>query len=211
MSPKKKFYETAAAALIKNLEKRGMEGYYVDNVQDAVQKAISFVPEGSSVSWGGSMTITDSGLIDTLKTGNYTVLDRAVPQTAEEKRAFWGKVATCDYYFMSSNAITMNGELLNIDGMGNRVASLIWGPEHVIIIAGMNKVVDNIETAYHRARNIAAPMNTQRLERTTPCTQTGRCMDCLHPECICSQFVVTRRNMMEGRIKIILVGEELGY
>ena len=211
MTPRKKFYEAAAETLIKNLDKRGMEAYYVDNAEDALNMALRFVTPGSSVSWGGSMTITDMGLIDALKAGDYVVLDRTVPKTAEEKREFFGKVAMCDYYFMSTNAITMDGELLNIDGMGNRVASLIWGPENVIIVAGMNKVVDNIDAAVDRARNIAAPINTIRLDRKTPCTQTGRCMDCMSPECICSQFVVTRRSMPAGRIKIILVGEELGY
>ena len=211
MSPKKKFYETAAETLIKNLDKRGMEAYYVDNAEDALNMALRFVTPGSSVSWGGSMTITDIGLIDALKVGDYTVLDRMAPMSDEEKRELYGKVAICDYYFMSSNAITMDGELVNIDGIGNRVASLIFGPANVIIIAGMNKVVDNVDAAIDRARNTAAPINTIRLNRKTPCTQTGRCMDCMSPECICNQFVVTRRSMPAGRIKIILVGEELGY
>ena len=211
MSPKKKFYETAAETLIKNLNKRGMEGYYVDNGKEAVEKALSLTAPGSSVSWGGSMTITDIGLIDALKAGDYTVLDRTVPKTDEEKREFFGKVNMCDYYFMSTNAITMDGELLNIDGTGNRVASLIFGPANVVIVAGMNKVVDNVDTALDRARNTAAPMNTMRLDRSTPCTKTGRCMDCMSPECICNQFVVTRGCRPVGRIKVILVGEELGY
>ena len=211
MSPKKKFYETAAETLIKNLNKRGMEGYYVDNGKEAVEKALSLTTPGSSVSWGGSMTITDIGLIDALKAGDYTVLDRTVPKTDEEKREFFGKVNMCDYYFMSTNAITMDGELLNIDGTGNRVASLIFGPANVVIVAGMNKVVDNVDAALDRARNTAAPMNTIRLDRSTPCTKTGRCMDCMSPECICNQFVVTRGCRPVGRIKVILVGEELGY
>ena len=211
MSPKKKFYETAAETLIKNLNKRGMDGYYVDNGKEAVEKALSLTTPGSSVSWGGSMTITDIGLIDALKAGDYTVLDRTVPKTDEEKREFFGKVNMCDYYFMSTNAITMDGELLNIDGTGNRVASLIFGPANVVIVAGMNKVVDNVDTALDRARNTAAPMNTIRLDRSTPCTKTGRCMDCMSPECICNQFVVTRGCRPVGRIKVILVGEELGY
>ena len=211
MTPRKKYYEAAAATLIKNLEKRGMEAYYVDNSEEALQKALSLTAPGSSVSWGGSMTITDMGLIDALKAGDYVVLDRTVPKTDEEKREFFGKVNMCDFYFMSSNAITMDGELLNIDGIGNRVASLIFGPSNVIIVAGMNKVVDNIESAVDRARNTAAPINTMRLDRKTPCTQTGRCMDCMSPDCICNQFVVTRRSAPAGRIKVILVGEELGY
>lgn len=211
MNPKKKFYETAAETLIKNLDKRGMEAYYVDNKDDALKMALRFVTPGSSVSWGGSMSINEIGLIPALKAWDCTVLDRTVPKTEEEKKDFFGKVAVCDYYFMSTNAITMDGELVNIDGTGNRVASLIFGPSNVVIIAGMNKVADNLESAVDRARNTAAPMNTIRLDRKTPCTQVGRCMDCMSPDCICNQFVVTRRSAPAGRIKIILVGEELGY
>lgn len=211
MNPKKKFYETAAETLIKNLDKRGMEAYYVDNKDDALKMALRFVTPGSSVSWGGSMSINEIGLIPALKAWDCTVLDRTVPKTEEEKKDFFGKVAVCDYYFMSTNAITMDGELVNIDGTGNRVASLIFGPSNVVIIAGMNKVADNLESAVDRARNTAATMNTIRLDRKTPCTQVGRCMDCMSPDCICNQFVVTRRSAPAGRIKIILVGEELGY
>ena len=211
MNPKKKFYETAAETLIKNLDKRGMEAYYVDNKDDALKMALRFVTPGSSVSWGGSMSINEIGLIPALKAWDCTVLDRTVPKTEEEKKEIFGKVAVCDYYFMSTNAITMDGELVNIDGTGNRVASLIFGPSNVVIIAGMNKVADNLESAVDRARNTAAPMNTIRLDRKTPCTQVGRCMDCMSPDCICNQFVVTRRSTPAGRIKIILVGEELGY
>ena len=211
MNPKKKFYETAAETLIKNLDKRGMEAYYVDNKDDALKMALRFVTPGSSVSWGGSISINEIGLIPALKAWDCTVLDRTVPKTEEEKKEFFGKVAVCDYYFMSTNAITMDGELVNIDGTGNRVASLIFGPSNVVIIAGMNKVADNLESAVDRARNTAAPMNTIRLDRKTPCTQVGRCMDCMSPDCICNQFVVTRRSAPAGRIKIILVGEELGY
>lgn len=211
MNPKKKFYETAAETLIKNLDKRGMEAYYVDNKDDALKMALRFVTPGSNVSWGGSMSINEIGLIPALKAWDCTVLDRTVPKTEEEKKEFFGKVAVCDYYFMSTNAITMDGELVNIDGTGNRVASLIFGPSNVVIIAGMNKVADNLESAVDRARNTAAPMNTIRLDRKTPCTQVGRCMDCMSPDCICNQFVVTRRSAPAGRIKIILVGEELGY
>ena len=211
MNPKKKFYETAAETLIKNLDKRGMEAYYVDNKDDALKMALRFVTPGSSVSWGGSMSINEIGLIPALKAWDCTVLDRTVPKSEEEKKEFFGKVAVCDYYFMSTNAITMDGELVNIDGTGNRVASLIFGPSNVVIIAGMNKVADNLESAVDRARNTAAPMNTIRLDRKTPCTQVGRCMDCMSPDCICNQFVVTRRSAPAGRIKIILVGEELGY
>lgn len=128
MNPKKKFYETAAETLIKNLDKRGMEAYYVDNGEEALKMALRFVTPGASVSWGGSMSINEIGLIPALKASDCVVLDRTVPKTDEEKKEFFGKVATCDYYFMSTNALTMDGELVNIDGTGNRVASLIFGP-----------------------------------------------------------------------------------
>ena len=211
MNPKKKFYETAAETLSKNLDKRGMEAYYVDNGEEALKMALRFVTPGSSVSWGGSMSINEIGLIPALKASDCVVLDRTVPKTDEEKKEFFSKVAVCDYYFMSTNALTMGGELVNIDGNGNRVASLIFGPSNVIVIAGMNKVTDNLEAAIARARNTAAPMNTIRLDKNTPCTQVGRCCNCMSTDCICNQFVVTRRSAPAGRIKIILVGEELGY
>lgn len=211
MNPKKKFYEAAAETLIKNLDRRGMEAYYVDNSDEALNMALRFVTPGSSVSWGGSVSINEIGLNPALKASDCVVLDRTVPKTDEEKKEFYSKVAVCDYYFMSTNAITMAGELVNIDGNGNRVASLIFGPSNVIIIAGMNKVTDNIDAAIARARNTAAPMNTIRLNRDTPCTELGHCCNCMKPDCICNQFVVTRRSGQEGRIKIILVGEELGY
>ena len=167
MNPKKKFYETAAETLIKNLDKRGMEAYYVDNGEDALKMALRFVTPGSSVSWGGSVSINEIGLIPALKASDCVVLDRTVPKTEDEKREFYSKVAGCDYYFMSTNALTMDGELVNIDGVGNRTASLIFGPANVIIIAGMNKVTNSIEAAVERARNTAAPMNTACLLYTS--------------------------------------------
>ena len=116
-----------------------------------------------------------------------------------------------DYFLMSTNAITMDGELVNIDGRSNRVSCLCWGPQNVIIIAGMNKVALDVESALKRVRNFAAPPNAVRLNKNTPCAQTGKCADCYSPDCICSQIVITRRSSTPNRIKVILVGEELGY
>ena len=121
------------------------------------------------------------------------------------------KAVLSDYYLMSTNAITMDGELINIDGNGNRVACLIHGPKHIIIVAGMNKVVSDVEAGYARVRDIATPANTKRLNKNTPCFHTGRCGDCLSPECICNQVVITRRSGHPGRIKVFLVAEDLGY
>ena len=210
LSPKKINAQNLAETVIRNLSKRQIAGYYAQDKDEALEIACRFLQPGSSVSWGGSMTLNEIGLIDALKDSDCTVLDRTVP-APEDMAEFYGKVAACDYYFMSTNAMTIDGQLVNIDGNGNRVASLIHGPKNVIIIAGINKVVSDIPSAFKRARDISAPANTVRLNKNTPCTHVGHCCDCSSPDCICNQFVITRRSGIPDRIKVILVGEELGY
>ena len=202
-----------AQTIIKGLEKRNMEGVFCETKEDALAKALSYIEEGSSVTWGGSMSISEIGLIDAVKNGNYELIDRSVAQKYDEQREICSKAVLADYYLMSSNAITLDGELINIDGTGNRVACLTYGPKNVIMIVGMNKVVNDVEDGIKRVRNFASPPNTLRLGLKTPCSMTGRCGDCYGDTCICSQIVVTRRQSaaMRGRIKIILVGESLGY
>lgn len=209
---RKSYYENAAKTVIANLKKRHMEGYYVSTAEEAKLLALSLMPEGSSVAWGGSMTCTGIGLIDAVKAGNYDVIDRADASrgTREKYQEIYGKICTCDFFLMGTNALTLDGELVNVDGTGNRVAFLCFGPENVIVVTGMNKVVKTREEAVDRARNVAAPINTVRLERKTPCTVTGKCEDCCSPDCICAQIVITRQSK-NGRIKVILVGEELGF
>ena len=171
-----------------------------------------FLTPDCSVSWGGSETLKEIGLIDDLaESEDYIIYDRTTARTPEEKREMYGKIVMSDYYFMSTNAITLDGELINIDGNGNRVACLCNGPEHVIIITGMNKVVDSVESGIARVRNIAAPPNAIRLGLNTPCAELGRCGNCLSEDCICDQIVITRKSRTQGRIKVLLVGEELGY
>ena len=211
MTPKQIYYENAAATIIKGLEKRQMEGYYCPDRTSAVAKALELMPEGSSIAWGGSMSLHESGLMEAVCHGPYKIIDRESAKTPEEQRQLYGKIACCDYFLMRTNAITMDGELVNIDGRGNRVAFLCYGPQNVIILAGMNKVVTDVDAGLKRVRNTATPPNTVRLHKKTPCAVTGRCGDCFSPDCICSQFVVTRRSGIPGRIKVILVGEELGY
>ena len=211
MSPKAIANQNLANTIIKNMAKKNMEGYYCATSAEAVEKALSLMPEGSSVTWGGSMSVIECGLMDAIQQKNYELIDRDVAKTPQEVREMYARQVMADYYLMSTNAITMNGELVNIDGRANRVSCLCWGPQNVIIIAGMNKVATDVEDAIKRARNIAAPANTVRLNRNTPCTQTGKCENCYSPDCICSQFVVTRRSGVPNRIKVILVGEELGY
>lgn len=188
-----------------------MEGYFCETCEDAVKKALELMPEGSVISWGGSMSISECGLMDALKKHSYTLIDRASAATEQEKREIYARTVMADYYLMSTNAITMDGELVNIDGFGNRVACLCSGPQNVIIIAGMNKVVNSVEAGIARIRTKAAPPNTTRLNKNTPCAKTGVCKNCFSPDCICSQTVITRRSGIPGRIKILLVNEDLGF
>ena len=211
MSPKEIANQNLANTMIKNMAKKNLEGYYCATSAEAVEKALSLMPEGASVTWGGSMTLTECGLMDALRTANYEIIDRDTAKTPEEARVMYSKQVMADYFLMSTNAITIDGELVNIDGRSNRVSCLCWGPQNVIIIAGMNKVVPDVESAIKRVRNMAAPANCVRLNKNTPCAQTGKCGDCYSQESICSQVLITRRSSAPNRIKVILVGEELGY
>lgn len=205
--------ELKANTIIKNLKKRNMDGVYCPTKEEALEKALSYMEEGSVVSWGGSMSVEEIGLKDAVVSGNYQVIDRSVAKNFEEQRVIFSKAALADYYLMSTNAVTLDGELINIDGTGNRVAALCYGPKHIIMIVGMNKVVNNVEDGVSRIRNTASAPNCIRLGLETPCSLTGRCGDCYGDSCICSDIVITRRQSaaMKDRIKVIFVGENLGY
>lgn len=208
----KKTYEIQAATIIKALEKRNMKGYYCPDCASAIKLAGELIPEGASVSFGGSMSLGESGVMDMLRSRtDIRLLDRSKAKTPEETKQLYHDALSSDVYFMSSNAITLDGELVNIDGTGNRVAALIYGPERVVLIVGMNKVVPTVEDGIRRVHNIATPANCIRLNRQTPCAATGVCHDCLSPDCVCSQTVITRRSGAPERICVILVGEALGY
>ncbi len=211
MSPLNQHYETMAASIIKGLEKRGMEGYYFATSQEAVEKIMSLIPAHSSVSWGGSATLTQTGMMDALASADLELIDRMASSSPEERKGLERKAFSANYYFMSTNAITTDGELVNIDGNGNRVAALIYGPDHVFILAGMNKVAADVETAISRVHTQAAPPNAVRLGLRTPCSQTGICKNCISPDCICAHTVITRFNRSAGRIKVFLIGETLGF
>ena len=211
MGYKSESYENQAKTIIKNLKKRNMIGYYCETGKEALDLVKSILPKGSLVTNGGSETLVETGIMDLLRSGEYEYIDRKSAKTPEESRALYGRIVTADYYLMSTNAITKEGELINVDGVGNRVACLINGPEHVLIITGMNKVVTTVEDGIRRVRNIAAPPNSIRIGSKTPCSVTGLCSDCQSDDCICSQTVITRRSMKPGRITVILVGEEYGF
>lgn len=212
MNPKKMHYETLANTVIKNLAKRRMEGCYCATIEEAEKKAFSYLTPGCTISFGGSVTLEETGMLTALRHDpDIHLMDRTTANSPEEIQKLYHDALSADFYFMSTNAITVEGELVNIDGTGNRVAALIYGPQNVIIMAGMNKVSSNIQEALCRIRNTATPINCKRLEKKTPCSATGVCADCLSPDCICNQIVVTRNSRIENRIKVILIGEELGY
>ena len=201
-----------AESIISALEKRNMTAYYFEDMEVCRQKVLELVPAGSVISWGGSMSIHECGIPQALKDrGDCEILDRSTYITTEQQKEFAVKTFQCNYYLMSTNAITLDGELVNIDGYGNRVASLIYGPEHVIVVTGMNKVVSDVKQGFDRVRNIASPPNTIRLNKNTPCSKTGKCGNCMSPDCICNQIVVTRRSRDKERIIVLLVNENLGF
>ena len=165
MNNLQKAFSVAAPSIIAGLEKRNMEGYYFESCEEMVQKILSMLPENSSVAWGGSESFTESGMLTALQNGNYQLIDRAAAVTTEEKRKLYSRTVMADAYFMSSNAITYDGILLNIDGSGNRLACLMHGPKEVFVIVGMNKFTKTVEAGIERIRNLASPANVQRLDR----------------------------------------------
>ncbi|WMI81994.1 lactate utilization protein [Anaerotignum sp. MB30-C6] len=210
-TPVEKRNETLGKALVAKLETRHFEAYYCPTAKEAIEKALSLVPEKSSVSWGGSMSIRDMGLTKAFHDGNFEVIDRDLAKSPEEMGDLHRQALLTDYFITSTNAISKDGILVNIDGTGNRVAALCFGPKNVIVICGINKVAPDLDCAVARARNVAAPINAFRFMGKTPCVSTGSCHNCTSPDCICSQVVITRTSRPEKRIKVILVGEELGY
>ena len=208
--PKQTYYEMRAQVLIKNFQQRGFEAYYCPDKASALTKALELIPEGVTVGWGGALSAQQIGLMDAVKTGNYNVIDRDTAQDAQERVMLMKKCLTADVFLSGANAISIDGQMVNIDGTGNRVAPIIFGPKSVLVIAGMNKVSDSLEDAITRARTVAAPMNQQRFTSPNPCGVTGICADCKSETCICNHIVITRHCRPVGRIKFIIVGEELG-
>lgn len=211
MTSKQTFYENQAKSIIHKLEARKMEGYYCPDKESAKAKVLELIgPNKKVVTYGGSMSLDEIGVKESVEEAGHDLLRREKYVTPEEKRECFAKQTLADVFMMSTNAITLDGELVNIDGSGNRVACLSFGPNEVIVVAGMNKVVSNVEEGIARSRNFAAPPNTVRLGCDTPCAKIGQCGNCLN-DTICCQIVVTRASRVPGRIKVILVGEELGY
>jgi L-lactate utilization protein LutB len=211
MTPRKQRNELLAQKLIKNLSRRNIAAYYCPTGEEAVKKVLSLIRDGSSVTWGGSMTVRDLGIPTELrKRGTLEVLDRDLAETTEQKQAIYLRAFTADVYLTSANAISEDGVMVNIDGNGNRVAAITWGPKQVIFVIGLNKVVPTVEAALARARGTAAPINSQRFSIQTPCKIDGICHNCNSPSSICN-YVHFLRNSPQGRHIVVLVGENLGY
>ena len=206
----KKYYDKRGQLLVTNLKSRHFDAWYCEDSASALAKALELIPKGSSVCWGGAMSAQQIGLIDALKGGDYRAIDRDKGKDLAERTAIMKQGLSADVFVTGANGLSMDGQMVNIDGNGNRVGPIVYGPDSIIVIAGMNKVCDTVEDAVTRARTVAAPMNKQRFPNQTPCEVTGKCADCKAEGCICNQILITRHCRPAGRIKFIIVGEELG-
>ena len=212
MTPIEERNQKLAQQLIKQLNRRHIEAFYCPTGKEAVNKVSELIADGSTVTWGGTATVRDLGIPAMLKNrGTLQVLDRDEVEPPEEKQEIYLKAFSADVYLTSANAISEDGVIVNIDGNGNRVAAISWGPKKVIFVIGLNKVAQTVEAALARARGIASPTNSQRFEMNTPCKIDGTCHNCNSPECICSYIHFLRNSRGGGRHIVVLVGENLGY
>jgi len=209
--------------VLKNLENNNIQAFYAENCKAAVEIVKTLIKEGDTVTMGGSMSVSQSGVRDLIAGGKYNFLDRTREGiTPEEIDELYRQTFFADAYFCSSNAVTENGELYNVDGNSNRVAAILYGPKSVIMIVGKNKIVKNIDEAINRVKTIAAPKNTQRLGKETYCRINGKCVSlnnddtymcdgCNGANRICRNYVICGPQRDKHRIKVILVNENLGY
>ena len=211
LTQRKMQYDKAGAKVAEALNKRYFEAYYCSDRAAALEKILELIPQDHVVSWGGTATVDELGVKEALRQRGQAVIDRDTAKDAQERQQMLKQALTCDTFLMSSNAISADGQLVNIDGTGNRVAALCFGPTQVVVVAGMNKVAGDLDGAMRRAREVAAPMNAQRFPLKTPCVANGLCGDCKGPDSICAQIVTTRLCKPAGRIKVVLVGEDLGF
>ena len=211
LTQRKMQYDKAGAKVAEALNKRYFEAYYCSDRAAALEKILELIPQDHVVSWGGAATVDELGVKEALRQRGQAVIDRDTAKDAQERQQMLKQALTCDTFLMGSIAISADGQLVNIDGTGNRVAALCFGPTQVVVVAGMNKVAGDLDGAMRRAREVAAPMNAQRFPLKTPCVANGLCGDCKGPDSICAQIVTTRLCKPAGRIKVVLVGEDLGF
>ena len=211
-SPLEIRYDKLGPRVVIALRSRFFEARYFSNEADAAEEILKMIPQTHLVSWGGSITAVGLGLQKNIKERGYQVIDRDMAANKEERTELMRKALLCDTYIAGINAISEDGQLVNLDGGGNRVAAMCYGPKQVILVAGMNKVVKDLDAAMVRVRTIAAPANMQRFPGThTPCADSGSCGNCCCQDSICSCLVVTRLCKPAGRIKVVLIGKDLGF
>lgn len=204
--------EKRIAKVIDKLDKNNMNGYYAKSKDEVIQIIQSLISEGEVVGCGGSMTLFEYGIIDHLRSGRYKFLDRYKDGLSKEDiKKVYRQAFFADAYLSSTNALTEDGELYNVDGNGNRVAAMLYGPDKVIVVCGYNKIVKNVGEAIERNKSIAAPANAIRLNKNTPCAKVGYCMECNSEERICCEYTLIKRQAVKGRIHVIIIGEVAGY
>ena len=211
LTQRKMQYDKAGPKVAEALNKRYFEAYYCSDRAEALEKILELIPQDHVVSWGGAATVDELGVKEALRQRGQAVIDRETAKDAQERQQMLKQALTCDTFLLGSNASSADVQLVNIDGTGNRVAALCFGPTQVVVVAGMNKVAGDLDGAMRRAREVAAPMNAQRFPLKTPCVANGLCGDCKGPDSICAQIVTTRLCKPAGRIKVVLVGEDLGF
>ncbi len=208
---KRAFQERQVQEVITALRKRRMEATFVPNKEEALKTVLSLIPKGAKVGYGGSLTLDELGIKEALKKGKYQWVDRGRPGISEEELfGLRRESLLTDVFLCSTNALTRDGKMVNIDGIGNRLAALTFGPKKIIVVAGINKIVDNLERGLDRVRNYAAPLHARRRGWNLPCATTGRCVDCRSPRRICGTVTVTEFQRDKDRVTVILVGETLG-
>ena len=207
----RKYYEKRGRLLVKNLQSRHFEAYYCEDRSQALAKALELISEGATIGWGGALSCQQIGLMDALNAGNYRAIDRDKCTTMAQREQAAKDSLFADVFLTGANGLSLDGQMVTIDGTGNRLGAICYGPKMILVVAGMNKVMDDLDAAVTRARTVAAPMNKQRFPNQTPCEVTGTCADCKSEGCICNQILITRHCRPAGRIKFIIVGEELGF
>ena len=210
---REKSYAKIAGQVIKNLRKRRMNGSYAPTGEDAVKQVVSMIPEGSIVSFAGSMTLKEFGVKEAVcSMPNLEIIDpSAEGLSSEEKFEVRRQALLADFMITGTNAVTLDGKLVNLDGMGNRVSGMIFGPKKVILVTGINKVVSDVDEAMKRVKHWAAPINVVRLELDNPCRETLLCSDCKSPSRICNMWTVIEGHAIMDRLHVVLVGEFAGY
>lgn len=210
--PKNWHKEVMAKKAVDALTKNNFKAIYVETKEDAAKKVIELLEDCASIGIGTSMSVNELGVVGEIRKSGKEIFDHTDPAlSAEEKLEMRRKQQICDCFISSTNAVTLDGKLVNVDATGNRVSAMIFGPKKVIIVAGVNKIVKDVDAAMDRIENYAAPLNNKRINFPNPCTKTGMCMDCSGSTRICNVTTIIRKKPSVTDINIIIVGEELGY